>query len=595
MSQPGDRGADLPRLYLAAALIGGLVGLVGAAFRALLAQAERGRELAHAALVDAPAPGWLILMGLGALILIVGLWLVRRFAPETAGSGIPQVEACLAGEQTLRWQRVLPIKFVAGLLAVGSGLVLGREGPTVHMGAALGKLVTDWGRLDEHQGRTLLAAGAGAGLAAAFNAPLASIIFVTEELREHFAYGFASLQSVILACCLAVVVSSWLLGQGPLLPIDHLGQAPLTALPLFLVLGVLIGALGVVFNRLLLGSVQVFRALAIRYAFLIAGTLGLALGALAWFFPMAVGGGEGLVQSLLDRHPGTLFMVLLLAVRLLTTVGSYGLGLPGGIFAPLLALGTLGGAAFDGVVRELAPGLALAPGVFAVAAMGALFAATVRAPLTGIVLVIELTGAHDLGLPIILTCLSATFTAEGLGGRPIYSLLLAQGGQPVAPAGPAIRRLLIGAMILGVLLGVDANLNRSLPGHEIAPTRPSPLPMAAPESPVQAPAPPLPNRSGALLQDQPRYAIQLISFRNAASLAPFARRNGILDEARTLEVRDSAQGWYPLLLGDYGTRDEAKNALARLPEDLERLGPIIRAVPAGVQLVPVASRMGKGH
>ena len=361
------------RPYLAAALVGALAGLVGAGFHALLDQADHGRDLLRTVLELAPVPGWLVLMGLGALVLSAALWLVRRFAPETAGSGVQEVEAILAGQRTLSWRRVLPVKFGAGVLAVGSGLVLGREGPTIHMGAALGQMAADWMRSDARQGRSLLAAGAAAGLAAAFNAPLAAIVFVTEELRENFEYSFASIQSVILACCAAVVVSDWMLGQGPDLPIPPIGRAPLSALPLFLVLGVSVGALGVVFNAALLGSVQVLKALRETHAYLATGALGMGLGALIWFAPDAVGGGEGLAESLLLGHQGTLFLLTLLAVRMLTTVGSYGAGLPGGIFAPMLALGTIAGAAFDHLVAGLAPGLGLSPGVFAVAAMGALF------------------------------------------------------------------------------------------------------------------------------------------------------------------------------------------------------------------------------
>ena len=625
-------GAGRWTLYLAAAVVGGLTGLVGAAFRAMLTLADHGRELAQHSLETAAVPGWLPLMGSGALVLMAGLWLVRRFAPETAGSGIPQVEARLAGEGTLRWQRVLPIKFIAGIMAIGSGLVLGREGPTVHLGSALGQMVTDWWRLDEARGRTLIAAGAGAGLAAAFNAPLAAIVFVTEELREHFAYGFPAIQSVILACSVAVVVSGGLLGQGPILPIDGLGTAPLSALPLFLVLGVLIGALGVGFNRLLLGSALAFRALGVRYAYLGAGVVGMALGALLWCLPQAVGGGEGLVESLLPARLGALSLLVLLAVRLLTTVGSYGVGLPGGIFAPLLALGTISGAAFDGLLLHLAPTLSLAPGIFAVAAMGALFAATVRAPLTGVILVIELTGSHGLALPIILTCLAATFTAQGLGGEPIYSLLLEQGRQPPASVRAGARRLLIGALILVALVALDRVRSSgvepgagppptldavggpgearrmtspaSTPARRSAndqPTLAEAMPPPAESTSAPAPGPTRPAESGTDAGGRPpdlgqtRFTIQLISFRNAASLAPFARRHGIDDQARTLASRDAAPQWFPVLLGEYQTRLEAQDALARLPTDLRRLEPTVRMVPPGVPLEPVASGLGERH
>ncbi|TVQ88188.1 MAG: H(+)/Cl(-) exchange transporter ClcA [Chromatiaceae bacterium] len=506
---------DAWRLYLAAALVGGGVGLMGAAFHAVLDHAQRGRGALRAALAVAPLPGWLLLMTLAALLLTLSLWLVRRFAPETAGSGIPEVEAILAGARPLRWQRVLPVKFVAGALAIGSGLVLGREGPTVHIGAAVGQLAAerlggkgagpdpaaapisdDAGRVgDQAAGEqvagergTLIAAGAAAGLAAAFNAPLAAIVFVTEELREHFTDRFDSIQSVILASCAAVIVSGWLLGQGPALPMPNLSQPPLATLPLFLLLGMLIGVLGVIFNWLIQGAVRAFRALPGRQPYVAVAGIGLTVGVLLWFAPQSVGGGEQLVETLFLQAHGAWFLLGLLAVRLLTSAGSYGTGVPGGIFAPMLALGTITGALFAELVALPLPGLGLDPRVFAVAAMGALFAATVRAPLTGIILVIELTGAQPLALPIILTCLSATFTAAALKGQPIYTLLLAAGHRspPRAP-----RRVLLGAgLILVALLAIDP-LQRLFEAGPVLPDQragAAATPSAAPVTPPTAPA-----------------------------------------------------------------------------------------------------------
>ena len=668
------------RLYIAAAATGLLAGLVGAGFHAMLDQAGSLRSGVHGLLDGAVVPGWLVLMGLGALVLVSAAWLVRRFAPETAGSGVQEVEAILAGDRQLHWRRVLPVKFVAGLLAVGSGLVLGREGPTVHMGAALGQMSAEGLRLDQRQQRALVAAGAGAGLAAAFNAPLAAIVFVTEELREHFEYGFATVQSVILASCIAVAVSGWLLGQGPVLPLPPIEIPPVWALPLFVVLGVAIGALGVVFNAMLLGSVRTFKGLRGRYGYLPVALAGMALGALVWFFPQMVGGGESLVEALIHHPMALLALVLLLALRLLTTVGSYGLGLPGGIFAPLLALGTVVGAVVDALVRGLDPGAvlgsALGPGLFAVAAMGALFAATVRAPLTGIILAIELTGAGDLILPVIVTCLTATFAAETLGGRPVYSLLLAESDGMPPPRRPSRRQLAVAATLVAALLIAAPLAHLSHPGRSFQPmiaeadsraadvqppgrgpeaaiaetTRPSApaevpgsesTPSVAPtpapvEAPIESPraaleetpttvvlgdradseaSPPrpqpepqpepqqgpssleraaivvpstaesAPTETSAASPAGPRFAIQLASFRRLATVATAARRDGVLEQASTL---DPVRGWYPLLFGDYETRAEAQAALKGLPERLKRQGPIIRELDPGTrrQLAP---------
>jgi H+/Cl- antiporter ClcA len=621
-------------LYLAAALVGGLAGLLGATFHAVLDQAGQGRDTLRGALDASTVPGWLVLMVSGALVLVTALWVVRRFAPEAAGSGIQEVEAILAGQRTLRWRRVLPVKFVAGSLAVGSGLVLGREGPTVHMGAAIGQMASEWLALEDRHRRSLIAAGAAAGLAAAFNAPLAAIVFVTEELREHFEYSFASIQSVILACCAAVVVSGWILGQGPDLTVPNLDMAPLAALPLFVLLGLLIGALGVAFNGMLLGSVRSFRALRPNQAYLAAVVVGMVLGALLWLAPDTVGGGEALVESLPGGHPALLILLGLLAVRLLTTVGSYGIGLPGGIFAPMLALGTIAGAAFSELVAMSAPSLALEPGVFAVAAMGALFAATVRAPLTGIILVIELTGAQVLALPIILTCLTATFTAEAMGGRPIYSLLLGLSERP-APRTP-VRRILAAGLILGSLVAADRFLKSNpqptepsvasdvtavmpfvappvtpstssdvigserQPDADIpkatggvardGPGSPAPADSIAAAAPEQATRPPQERAPGPTtkpIAPAARYSIQLISFRKASSLAPFARRNGLLDEARTFNPGPS--GWHPVLIGDFASHAAAEAARNALPADLRGLKPIIRKIGPSERPMPVGA------
>lgn len=737
-------------LYLAATLVGVLAGLVGAVFHALLDQANAARGALHGLLGAAPVPGWLLLMVLGALVLVSAMWLVRRFAPETAGSGVQEVEAILAGQRKLRWRRVLPVKFFAGILSVGSGLVLGREGPTIHLGAALGELVSEHLAPRPGDNHALLAAGAGAGLATAFNAPLAAIVFVIEELRDHFDYRFATVQSVILACCAAVIVSGWMLGEGPDMPLPGLDMAPMAALPLFPLLGVLIGALGVLFNKLLLGSVSAYRALGNAGAYTAAGLTGLILGALLWFAPDTVGGGEGLVESLLHGQPALPFLLALLAVRLLTTVGSYGVGLPGGIFAPMLALGTICGAAFAALVSILVPALSMAPEVFAVAAMGALFAATVRAPLTGIILVIELTDAQSVTLPIILTCLSATFTAESMGGRPIYSALLGLGDR--APPRAPVRRIGIAAMILVAFIAVEridvawqgtgmesigtlaegptsapvvaANLAPTAPvpgGQTQAQTAPSPPPVPGLEEPrperqaasgseptrsAQAEHPPrvasatteggrtgvpvvtespVPNpptdlglgeqvasadearserplgvsgpaegpsidevalkgsqtlgqtlgemsghapsqaqshateggatpaigppgqTSGQMLSQTPsptpsalapigranalgaeaRFSIQLISFREKASLARFARDEGLLGKALALESMGEPARWHAVLLGAFADRTAAEAALEDLPAHLRRLSPIVRPLGAGERLVAI--------
>jgi H+/Cl- antiporter ClcA len=411
-------------VVLMAAVVGVLTGLVGAAFHFLLDAAESGRALLRSALERQPLPGWLVMPLLGAILVAAAVRMVVGLAPEAAGSGIQEVEGVLANARIMRWRRLLPVKFCAGVLGIGSGLALGREGPTVHMGSALGAALADRLRLPADEARTLLAAGAGAGLAAAFNAPLAGVIFVTEEMRSEFNYNFTSLYSVIAASCMSVIVNDWWLGLGPSLPVRNVPLAPLGAAPVFLLLGVAIGTIGVGFNWLLLRTVGLLGPLRRRHGSLTGAAIGALGGALLWFLPDAVGGGEAVVATFVTGQRTLSVLLGLFALRLLTTAGSYGSGAPGGIFAPMLALGTIAGVAFGAVVSYLSPEIASTPGMFAVAAMGALFAATVGAPLTGIVLVLELTGAQAAFLTITLTCLSAALTAKAFGGCPIYRELL---------------------------------------------------------------------------------------------------------------------------------------------------------------------------
>ena len=186
-------------LFVWAAVVGSLVGLVGGAFQLSLSAIAAWRKEWLAYYESQPTIWWLVPMAVSAVAVFAALWLVRNVAPETAGSGVQEIEGALDGLRPLRWQRVLPVKFVAGMLSLGSGMVLGREGPTIQIGGNVGKMVADFFKLSPDDVHTLVAAGAGAGLAAAFNAPLAGILFVIEEMRPQFKYNFLSVHSVLIA------------------------------------------------------------------------------------------------------------------------------------------------------------------------------------------------------------------------------------------------------------------------------------------------------------------------------------------------------------------------------------------------------------
>jgi len=285
-------------------------------------------------------------------------------------------------------------------------------------------MVSRWLRSQARERHALIAAGAGAGLAAAFNAPLAGVIFVLEELRRDFAPG--ALTAAFIASVSADVVARLLMGQQPVFRVADSPVPPLASLPLFLVLGLVAGILGVAFNRSLLASLRLFER-ASRWpvpVWLPAAVVGMGIGATGWFAPELLGGGGRLVETTLTAHWEFAPLLGFLLVRFVMTMLSYGTGTAGGIFAPLLVIGAQAGLTLGLLAQAAWPGAAGAPSTFAVIGMGALFAAIVRAPLTGIVLILEMTENYQLMLPLLAACFTAYALADLLRDEPIYEALL---------------------------------------------------------------------------------------------------------------------------------------------------------------------------
>jgi CIC family chloride channel protein len=296
------------------------------------------------------------------------------------------------------------------------------------MGGAIGRMVTDIFKVkDDDTKHSLLASGAAGGLAAAFNAPLAGIMFVVEEMRPQFRYSLISIRAVIISAISANIVFRYINGQDAVITMPQYQAPELTTLWLFLLLGALFGMFGVVFNQLVTLSQDLFVKLHKndRKRYLLTGSLiGGCFGIMLLYFPEVTGGGIGLIPTITNGGYSAGILLLLFVARIATTMICFGSGAPGGIFAPMLALGTLFGYAFGLIAQGLFPDLPITPGMFAIAGMGALFAATVRAPITGILLVIEMTNNYYLILPLIITSLGAVIFAQMLGGQPIYSQLL---------------------------------------------------------------------------------------------------------------------------------------------------------------------------
>ncbi len=372
--------------------------------------------------------GWLLAALSGAAIVAAAAFLTQRFAPEAAGSGIQEIEGTLAGVRPrLRWVEVILVKFFGGLLAMSSGLVLGREGPTVAIGACVGAALARFrpDTKDRNEANTLVSSGSAAGLAVAFNAPVGGILFVLEETRREFPVDLRSAQCVILATVAAIIVNLLISGYVRILPTPIYQSPTLVELVLVLPFAVLAGAYGAFLNAALLRTLKLVRALKLQIGWLtVAFLIGGAIGTLVWCFVDATGEGGDLTVRLLQGPQTLELLVLLILVRTVVFTISYSSGTPGGIFTPLLAFGAIGGLLFAGCVELLVPGLKLDPGKFAVAGMAALLTATVRAPLTSLALVVEMTGDFQLLLMSLIASIVADVAASALGGRPIYEQLL---------------------------------------------------------------------------------------------------------------------------------------------------------------------------
>ncbi|NOQ32343.1 MAG: H(+)/Cl(-) exchange transporter ClcA [Helicobacteraceae bacterium] len=411
------------KLLFLSALVGILIGVVGSFF-----------HIAIAHIIDSKGTWfieywgsehlWVPYVLSSTVMLYTSIYLVKKFAPEAAGSGIQEIEGILVNQRKMNPLKVLLVKFFGGILSLGGGMVMGREGPTIQMGGALGNLVSNLAKLKDHDLKMLIAAGAGAGLAVAFNAPLAGILFVLEEMRQQFKYNYISVQSLITASVSSVIVLHLIMGDVFDIPMDILPSPEAYEIWIFAVFGVAFGIFGFFFNKILLISLDLFSALKGWKEELMIIAVGALVGLLVYLAPNSVDGGFRVIYTMLDSTKALEMLLLLLVVRFIMTMLSYSTGAPGGVFAPMLALGTLFGLLFGYVANDLFSSISIAPAVFAVVGMGALFSSTVRAPLTGIVLVVELTQNYTLILPLIVTSLVATIVVSSMGGRPLYTLLL---------------------------------------------------------------------------------------------------------------------------------------------------------------------------
>ncbi len=431
-AEPGTGEGGLLALAALALLAGAGSGLIVAVFRLALAAADRRRDALIAGTHHQPLFGFvLVVAGAGAAVALAA-WLVRRFSPYASGSGIPQVEAALTGDLPPAPPRLIPVKFLGGLLAIGAGMALGREGPSVQMGAVVADLLGKAFRRSWPDQRTLLAAGAGAGLAVAFNAPIAGAVFVLEELVRRLEIRIAI--AALGASSTAILISRLFLGDAPDFQVAVSAQAvtatgPLpyavaATWPLYLALGVVAGVAASLYNRAILGMIALAARLDIRWPVEIqAAAIGALVGIAGWFAPGLIGGGDDITQRVLAGGAAIGMIPLAFALRFGLGAVCYAARTPGGLFAPLLVLGAQLGLLYGALCQAAFPGLGIEPEAFAVVGMAALFTGIVQAPVTGIVLVTEMTAAFTTLLPMLAACFAAIVTANLLRTLPIYDAL----------------------------------------------------------------------------------------------------------------------------------------------------------------------------
>lgn len=382
-------------------------------------------------------PPWIALPLVGVCFGFIAGLIVERFAPEASGSGIPQVKASLANVPVKLTLRVACVKLISALLAIGSGLTLGRQGPTVQVGAGLAAALSRLVPTSPDHRRQMIAAGAGAGLAAAFNAPIAGVLFIVEELLQDL--SGITLGTAIIASFIGGVVSR-LLGGGTL-QLDlqatynvsqNLSTFALLDIPFYLLLGILAGVFAGFFNRGLVHSIKLYRRLHISLPLRVA-LAGLFSGIVIALLPESFRDNTGLREFIIRANepgdqivPDAPLALLVFGAQFILTLVAFGSGAPGGLFAPSLILGSCLGHLIGACQYYLLGESSIT--TFALAGMGAFFSGVSKVPITAIVIVFEMTTNFTLVLPLMICSVTSYLVADKLVPGSLYDKLLKLNG-----------------------------------------------------------------------------------------------------------------------------------------------------------------------
>ena len=408
------------KLVLEGVAVGAISGLFVVLYRYLI---ELAGHLSKKVYILQQEYNWMILLWLIALIFLgylVGILI--KHEPMISGSGIPQVEGLLLRYFNMNWWKTLIGKFIGGIISIGAGLSLGREGPSIQIGAAIAKGYCRIFKKIKLEEKFLITSGASAGLAAAFNAPLAGVMFSLEEVHKNFSP--VVLASAMAASITADIISKNFFGLKPVFDIQGISPMPLSHYHYIIILGIIMGILGTAFNYSLLKTQDLYslqkwlpQHMWPIFPFMIAGILGLIL-------PQVLGGGHGLIASMVNYSLSLNLLLLILVIKFIFTMISYGSGAPGGIFLPLLVIGALIGSIYGNVLSVIFNFNPMYIKNLIILAMAGYFTAVVRAPITGIILITEMTGSFSHLLSIGIVSIVAYTTADILRSKPIYESLL---------------------------------------------------------------------------------------------------------------------------------------------------------------------------
>ncbi|MFW8565944.1 ClC family H(+)/Cl(-) exchange transporter [Orrella sp. 11846] len=419
-----DINPGLIKLLMVAAIAGGLSGLVGGAFHWSLFHGQN-HFLAFVTYLKTHQdliPGLLFLMVITGCSVAFARWLIR-FAPYASGSGVQHIEAVMREEINPPKFAALPVKFIGGIFAVIPQLALGREGPTIQMAAIIGQYCAKLFRLAVDDIRLMYTAVAGAGLSVAFNAPLSGVLFVIEEVAHRVTMRRA--MAAMISVATAITVYRGVYGNELDFITVKLAEPQINHLVIYALLGFLMGWLGMQYNRTVMFGLNLFSNTAPRLSpWIKAGLVAAPIAILTYFNADWVGPGDYQVNMVLSGQFAASALIMLLAIRWILSSVSYSFGAPGGLFAPLLLVGAIIGYLFAQGINLLTDQVfMLDPAAFALVAMSAFFAGIVRAPITGILLIMEMSGSTVLAVPLIVASVCANIVPTLFQSAPVYDAL----------------------------------------------------------------------------------------------------------------------------------------------------------------------------